>query len=68
MHAVHAAARGIGICEMPAYAVRKDVEQMNRIFNWLNDWRTRRLGVESYGDLERAFSAEVLTPVELTKR
>jgi len=65
---VHAAARGIGICEMPAYAVRKDVEQMNRIFDWLNDWRTRRLDAASSGDFEHALSTEVLTPMELTKR
>ena len=40
---VHAAAYGIGICEMPAYKVRKDMEELNRLVDWLQRWRMRRL-------------------------
>ena len=40
---VHAAAYGIGICEMPAYKVRKDMEQFQLLVDWLDRWRTRQL-------------------------
>ena len=40
---VHAAAEGIGILEMPHYRVARDVERMERMFGWLDRWRTRRL-------------------------
>lgn len=39
---VHAAEAGIGICEMPPHRVRKDVEQLERIVRWLDDWQNRR--------------------------
>lgn len=39
---VHAAASGIGICEMPPYRVRKDVEQFGALIDWLDGWRVRR--------------------------
>jgi len=39
---VHASARGIGICEMPPYLVKKDVEQLELIINWLDRWRDRK--------------------------
>lgn len=40
---VHAAAHGIGICDMPAYLVKNDVEQVEEIVSWLDNWRTRGL-------------------------
>jgi len=39
---VHAADKGIGICEMPPHKVREDMEQIERIVEWLNDWKDRR--------------------------
>ncbi len=59
---VHAAARGVGIYEMPAYLVRKDIEQMDQIIAWLDNWRMRRLDAAATARFEHAPSAEVLTP------
>ncbi len=39
---VHAAEAGIGICEMPAHKVREDIEQLETITKWLDDWENRR--------------------------
>jgi chromosome partitioning protein len=39
---VHAATGGIGICEMPAYKVRKDMEHFEVLVDWLDRWRLRR--------------------------
>ena len=33
---VYAAAHGIGICEMPTYKVRQEMEQLERLVNWLD--------------------------------
>lgn len=60
---VHAAAQGIGIYEMPEYMVRKDVEQMDSIIAWLDNWRMRKLDAVATTSFEHAPSAEVLTPV-----
>ncbi len=39
---VHAAEAGIGICELPPHKVSKDVEQLELLIKWLDDWRYRR--------------------------
>jgi chromosome partitioning protein len=39
---VHSAEKGIGICEMTPSLVRPDVEQLNKIVAWLDDWPQRR--------------------------
>jgi chromosome partitioning protein len=39
---VHAADSGIGICEMPRYKVRKDLEQLRVVVHWLDGWIERR--------------------------
>jgi len=39
---VHAAANGIGICEMPDYKAAQDTEQFEPIVQWLDRWRQRR--------------------------
>lgn len=39
---VHAAALGIGICEMPVYKAGQDIEQFEALVDWLDSWRTRR--------------------------
>lgn len=59
---VHAAAHGIGIYEMPAYKVRQDVEQLDRVIAWLDNWRMRKLDAVASPRFEHAPRAEVLTP------
>ena len=55
---VHAAARGIGICEMPAYQAGRDVEQFNSLIEWLDNWRTRHF--DSFvADPQRSFDEQV---------
>ena len=39
---VQAAEAGIGICEMQRHKVKKDLEQLELIVDWLNGWRERR--------------------------
>jgi chromosome partitioning protein len=39
---VHAAEKGIGLCEMQPSRVQQDLEQVDRIVNWLNAWPERR--------------------------
>ena len=59
---VHASAKGIGICDMPAYIARKDIEQMQAVINWLDSWRMRRLEGVASAQFEHLGDAEVLTP------
>lgn len=39
---VQAAEQGIGICEMPRYRVRRELEEVGRVAAWLDDWQQRR--------------------------
>jgi len=39
---VHAAEKGIGICEMQPYKVRKDITELEKIIEWLDGWKERR--------------------------
>jgi len=39
---VHAAEQGIGVCEMQPSRVKLDVEQIEKIVQWLEDWPRRR--------------------------
>lgn len=39
---VHAAEKGIGICEMQPYKVRKDIAELEKIIEWLDGWKERR--------------------------
>lgn len=38
---VHAAASGIGICEMPPYRAGRDIAQLEALVDWLDGWRVR---------------------------
>lgn len=58
---VFATANGIGICEMPSYAVRKDTEELQAIVQWLDKWRSRRF--EAYNPLEIESLTEVESPL-----
>jgi chromosome partitioning protein len=59
---VHAAANGIGICEMPMYRVRKDIEQLELLVSWLEKWRMRKLDAVASTRFKHISGAEVLTP------
>jgi len=59
---VHAADQGIGICEMPAYRVQKDIPQLKLIINWLDQWRMRQLDAATSSKFEHLPGAQVLTP------
>ncbi|MEM6514286.1 MAG: P-loop NTPase [Pseudomonadota bacterium] len=39
---VYAAENGMGICEMPPSRVKPDLEQIERVVNWLDNWQQRR--------------------------
>lgn len=59
---VFAAAEGIGIYEMPAYRVKKDIEQMDPLVSWLERWRMRKLDAAATPEFEHVIGAEILTP------
>ena len=59
---VHATANGIGICEMPPYRVKQDLEQLDLIVAWLEKWRMRRLDAVASASFKHSPGAEVLTP------
>lgn len=59
---VHAAANGIGICEMPSYLAAKDREQLDLIVAWLEKWRMRRLDAVASARFKHIPGAEILTP------
>ena len=53
---VHAAERGIGMHEMQPSRVRPDVEQLDKILNWLDGWEARRQrGLQITGMRRRPF-------------
>lgn len=39
---VHAAEIGVGICELPPHKVKKDLQQLEWLIRWLDDWKIRR--------------------------
>lgn len=39
---VRAAEEGIGVCEMQRHRVRKEMEQLDGVVEWLDDWQQRR--------------------------
>lgn len=40
---IRAAESGLSVYELPAYMVKKDIEQMNVVTGWLNRWQTRSI-------------------------
>ena len=50
---VHSAEMGIGICEMQPSRVKPDVEQIDKIVNWLESWPERRRASNSVAALNR---------------
>jgi len=64
---VHAAAQGIGICEMPAYKAGPDIEHFESLVAWLDKWRTRGLG-SLVGDRSEQTAATTAVSTELTHK
>lgn len=55
---VHAAAAGIGICELPAYRVKQDISQIERILSWLDQRRETMEQSRSAESTLRSHSSE----------
>jgi len=51
---VHAAEKGIGICEMPPYKVRKDIVELEKVIEWLDGWQDRRYDPISAGEFDQS--------------
>jgi chromosome partitioning protein len=51
---VHAAEEGIGICEMTPYKVKKDMEQLDQIVDWLEGWQDRRYQTSENSMIEQS--------------
>ena len=47
---------------MPEYLVKKDVERMDPIIEWLDNWRMRRLDAAATSAFEHIQDDQVLTP------
>ncbi len=58
---VHAAAQGIGICDMPAHLARNDMEQFEAIVAWLDNWKVRRFDLAKSENLRRRPEPELHT-------
>ncbi len=65
---VHAAGQGIGICEMPAYKVAKDIGQLQLIMDWLGQRHMRQLDDATSPRFEHLQDAQVLTPIHYKDR
>ena len=62
---VRAASEGLGVCELPEYRARQDRETLMPLFNWLDDWRVRRLGVTATTRDRPVSPLPILTPSSL---
>lgn len=60
---VHAAEAGIGICEMPQYKVRRDVEELERVIEWLDAWQDRRHDPAEKRRIEQASNVTVFRKI-----
>ena len=58
---VHAAAQGIGICELPAYKAGKDMEQFASLIDWLDRWCMRRFDALITEEFRRTPGTKVVT-------
>ena len=51
---VHAAEKGIGICEMPPHKVRMDIVELEKVIEWLDGWQERRYDPMSAGEFDQS--------------
>jgi chromosome partitioning protein len=56
---VHAAEAGIGICELPPHKVKKDLDQLESLIEWLDDWQNRRRQGHATGSYPEPNAANV---------
>ena len=56
---VHAAESGIGISELPPHKVRKDMEQLDQIVAWLDNWAERRRDPAEKRRIEQASNVTI---------
>lgn len=55
---VHAAEQGLGLCEMQPSRVQQDLEQIDRVVDWLNTWpERRRPAAKAPSSASKGFSA-----------
>ncbi len=59
---VQAAAEGVGVYELPSYKARKDIERMEPIIAWLDQWGMRQLDAVASSQFEHIAGTQVLTP------
>ncbi len=57
---VHAAEKGIGICDMQPHKVRNDMEQLEKIIEWLDGWQGRRYDPSESGVFDQSMN---VTPI-----
>lgn len=57
---VHAAEAGVGLCEMPKHKVRKDIDQIEQIVEWLDGWSARRRDPAEKRRIEQASNVTLL--------
>jgi len=50
---VHAAEQGVGLCDMQPSRVRQDVEQIEKIVDWLEAWPDRRRDSKTVSGIDR---------------
>ena len=54
---VHSAEQGKGICEMAPSQVRPEIEQLEKIVGWLDDWPKRREAAKNATAVNKALTA-----------
>jgi chromosome partitioning protein len=57
---VHAAEQGIGICEMQPHKVKKDIVELEKIVEWLDDWKERRYRTAETSVIEKSPQVAIL--------
>ncbi len=62
---VHAAAKGLCIHELPPHKTRNDLAQIELIVNWLDQWRTRRMGLVTTAEYERPSIEPIFLPPQV---
>ena len=59
---VAAAAQGMGVYDLPPHRVRKDIESMEGVVDWLDKWRIRKLDAVAPAGFEHVAGTQVFTP------
>lgn len=46
---VHASEEGVGLVDMPSYKVKKDLDELQKVIDWLDNWPHRRRDLRDTG-------------------